>query len=457
MNQTLEHKWWVLFAIGIGTFMTALDGSVVNTILPVISQSLNSSVAAVEWVVTIYLLVISGVLLSFGRLGDMQGHKNVYLAGFVIFLVSSALCGLSHSLWALISFRAIQSLGGAMLAANSPAILTKSFPGSQRGQALGLQATMTYLGLTVGPSLGGWLAQQFSWRAVFYINLPVGLFAFYLSLRFILPDHPTQVTERFDLMGAGCFIAGLITLLLGLNQGYTLGWTSLPILALFSIAILFLVIFIYIEMRTFFPMLDLNLFNNRVFSASVISAISNYICVYSILFLMPFYLIQGRGLNTSHTGLILTAMPIVMAIVAPISGTLSDRFGTRFPAMLGMFILALGLLLLSWLGKESPNISVVFSLSIAGLGIGVFISPNNSALMGAAPRYRQGIAAGIMATARNVGMVLGVGLSGAIFTTLLSHPAESQSAALFDATHASFMAAAIIAALGMLVSAIRNA
>jgi EmrB/QacA subfamily drug resistance transporter len=457
MNQTLEHKWWVLFAIGIGTFMTALDGSVVNTILPVISQSLNSSVAAVEWVVTIYLLVISGVLLSFGRLGDMQGHKNVYLAGFVIFLVSSALCGLSHSLWALISFRAIQSLGGAMLAANSPAILTKSFPGSQRGQALGLQATMTYLGLTVGPSLGGWLAQQFSWRAVFYINLPVGLFAFYLSLRFILPDHPTQVTERFDLMGAGCFIAGLITLLLGLNQGYTLGWTSLPILALFSIAILFLVIFIYIEMRTFFPMLDLNLFNNRVFSASVISAISNYICVYSILFLMPFYLIQGRGLNTSHTGLILTAMPIVMAIVAPISGTLSDRFGTRFPAMLGMFILALGLLLLSWLGKESPNISVVFSLSIAGLGIGVFISPNNSALMGAAPRYRQGIAAGIMATARNVGMVLGVGLSGAIFTTLLSHPAESQSAALFDATHASFLAAAIIAALGMLVSAIRNA
>jgi MFS family permease len=203
-SQGIEQssgKWWVLLAIGVGTFMSALDGSVVNTTLPLITRHFSSTIAAVEWVVTVYLLVLSGLLLSFGRLGDLQGHKRVYLAGFSIFIISSAMCGLATSAGMLIIVRGVQALGGAMLMANSPAILTKSFPTRQRGQALGLQATMTYLGLTVGPSLGGLLAEQFSWRAVFYINIPVGLSALYLSARFIRPDHPAQRSERFDLPG----------------------------------------------------------------------------------------------------------------------------------------------------------------------------------------------------------------------------------------------------------------
>jgi MFS family permease len=192
----MKSRWWILVAVGVGSFMTALDGSVVNIILPVVSQAFKTDVATIEWVVTVYLLVISGLLLSFGRLGDLRGHKLVYMSGFVVFVVSSALCGLAPSVGVLIAARALQAIGGAMFVANSPAILTKNFPASQRGQVLGLQATMTYLGLTVGPSLGGWLTSRYGWEAVFYINIPVGLLAVWLSLYFIPRDAITERTER---------------------------------------------------------------------------------------------------------------------------------------------------------------------------------------------------------------------------------------------------------------------
>ena len=445
--------------------MSALDGSVVNTLLPVISRSFSpqsssglasAEVAQVEWVVTIYLLVLSGLLLSFGRLGDLRGHKMVYNTGFAIFLVSSALCGLAPSVNALIVFRAIQAIGAAMLSANSPAILTKSFPSRQRGQALGLQATMTYLGLTVGPSLGGWVSDQFSWRAVFYINVPVILIALFLSIRFIPSDKPEKQTEQFDLKGALVFMAGLIALLFALNQGHALGWTSPVILGILIGSMLLIGWFIRLELKHPFPMLDLRLFSSGLFSSSVASAVLNYICVYSIMFLMPFYLIQGQGLSTSQAGLILTSMPIVMAIIAPISGTLSDRYGTRIPTVVGMAILTLGLAWLAGLGPNSSTWQIAIRMGVCGLGIGIFISPNNSALMGSAPRNRQGIAAGILATARNVGMVLGIGLTGAIFTTGLAQHNGAANDILFSALRTSFQAAAIFAGIGILTTATRS-
>jgi len=446
-----------LIAVGVGTFMSALDGSVVNIVLPVVNRALGGDIATIEWVVTIYLLVLSAFLLSFGRLGDLRGHKSVYIAGFAIFVLGSALCGLAPTAQALIAFRALQALGAAMLAANSPAILTKHFPSAQRGQALGLQATMTYLGLTVGPSLGGWLTGQFSWRAVFYINVPVGLLALGLGLRFIPHDAPAERAEQFDLPGAFVFMLGLVALLLGLNQGHAWGWTSPVILGLLAAAGLLLGLFLLIERRVPHPMLDLSLFQRRIFSAATGSAILNYMCVYSIIFLLPFYLIQGRNLSPAQAGLILTTQPLIMALVAPLSGTLSDRIGTRLPSTGGMAVLALGLFYLSRLGDQAQLGEVTVALAVCGLGIGLFTSPNNSALMGAAPRQRQGIAAGILASARSFGMVLGVGLAGAIFTTVLAHgQANGSATALFDAVDASFLAATGIAALGMLTSAVRG-
>jgi EmrB/QacA subfamily drug resistance transporter len=435
--------------------MSALDGSVVNTILPVLRQAFSSSIASIEWVVTVYLLVLSGLLLSFGRLGDLRGHKNVYLLGFLVFITSSALCGLASSVVVLVIFRSVQALGGAMLAANSPAILTKSFPARQRGQALGLLATMTYLGLTVGPSLGGWLTDQFSWRAVFYINIPVGLVAFILSLRFIDPDTRSMHNETFDFVGAALFLGGLTALLFGLNLGQDLGWLSIPIIISISTAIIILFVFWWVETRIPSPMLDFKLFTNRLFTLSVTSAIINYMCVYSITFLMPFYLIQGLGMSPSKAGLILTAMPIIMAIMAPISGGLSDRFGTHLLALVGMVVLAFGLFLLSRLTPNSSVLDIVVRLAVTGLGIGVFISPNTSALMGAAPRERQGIASGVLATSRNMGMVLGVGYAGAIFTTKLGILGNESANSIVLATQVGFLAATFIAVLGIIVTAFR--
>ena len=451
------RKWWVLLSVGVGTFMAALDGSVVNTILPVVTRAFGTDVATIEWVVVIYLLVLSGLLLTFGRLGDLNGHRQVYVSGFVVFVLSSALCGLAPSVAWLVAFRGLQAIGAAMLAANAPAILTESFPTSQRGQALGLQATMTYLGLTAGPSLGGWLATQFGWRAVFYINVPVGLLAMLLSLRVIPHDRRHEWAERFDRAGALTFLLGLVALLLALNQGYDWGWTSAPVLALLAAAALLVAAFLTLERRLPHPMLDLSLFRNRIFSAAAASAVLNYICLYSIIFLLPFYLIQGRGLNPAQAGLLLTAQPLVMAVAAPLSGTLSDRIGSRLLGTLGMVILSLGLLLLSRLGSQSPLANVTVALAVVGLGTGIFVSPNNSALMGAAPRQRQGIAAGILATARNLGMVLGVGLAGAIFTTVQARGLATGSAtALFTAASAGFMVASAIAILAALTSLIRG-
>src|SRR4030043_773181 len=415
-----SHKWGVLLAIGVGTFMTALDTSVANTVLPIIGKSFNESITSVQWVVTIYLLVLSGLLLSFGRLGDMRGHKKIYLSGFGIFIAGSLLSGIAPNVGLLIAFRGLQALGAAMLAANSPAILTKSFPVQQRGQALGLQATMTYLGLTAGPALGGWLASLFGWRVVFYINLPVGLAAIWLSYHFIPSDTSQKRTEQFDYLGAVTFMLGLGSLLLGLNQGEQWGGTSIPILILLLAAFIFLSVFIYIEMHVKQPMLDLSLFKKLPFSMTAASAVINYIGVYSSIFLMPYYLIQGRGYSSAQAGLILTAQPVVMAVIAPISGTLSDRIGTRLPAVFGMAVLSSGLFLVSRLTAQSSIGTIMLALAVIGLGTGAFISPNNSALMGSAPKSRQGIAAGILATSRNFGMVLGVGIAGAIFTTILA-------------------------------------
>lgn len=441
-------RWWVLVAIGIGTFMSALDGSVVNTILPVLRRSFSSSIAEIEWVVIIYLLVLSGLLLSFGRLGDIQGHKRVYLSGFAVFTISSLFCATSNSVNMLVLFRGVQALGAAMLQANSPAILTKSFPANQRGQALGLQATMTYLGLTTGPTLGGWLAETISWRAVFFINLPIGITAFLLSYRFILPDHDRSHDEKFDLAGAFLFLTGLASLLYGLNQGHALGWFTFPIIGSIGFAGILLGSFWYLEKHHQQPMLDTTLFRNARFRTSVISAILNYICVYSITFLMPFYLIQGLNLPASQTGVLLTSMSLTMAIVAPISGSLSDRFGTRPLAAFGMGTLTIGLFLLSQLEASTSIQQIALRLSLAGLGIGTFISPNNSALMGSAPGTRQGIAAGVMATSRNFGMVLGIGFAGAVFTSFLNENATAISANLYHAINASFIMAAVIAAAG---------
>jgi EmrB/QacA subfamily drug resistance transporter len=453
----LERKWRILLAVGLGSLMSALGESTVATILPAIQQAVATDIATIEWVVTIYLLVVAGSLLMWGRLGDLYGHRRAYVAGLLVFILGSALCSLASTAPTLIALRMLQAMGAAALFANAPALLTRYFPAGQRGQALGLQVTLTYLGLTVGPFLGGWIAQQAGWRPVFYLNIPVGLFALWLGMHSIPDDHPADRGQRLDVTGAACFAVGLVALVLALNRGHIWGWSSSPILGLLAGGAALLGIFVIVEARVPAPMVDLRLFRRPAFTVAVASALLNYMGIFSVVFLLPFYLIHDRGLSTGQAGLLLTAQPLLMALVAPWSGTISDRIGSRLPTTLGMGVLAFGLFLLSRLGPASPLDYVLLALGVVGLGTGLFTSPNNSALMGAAPAHERGIAAAILATARHLGMVGGIGLAGAIFTTVLAREqAIGSPLAIADAIEASFRLAMVLAILGMLVSAVRG-
>jgi EmrB/QacA subfamily drug resistance transporter len=452
-----SRKWAILLAVGVGTFMGALDGSIVNTILPIVRQEFNAGITTIEWVVTIYLLTVGGLLLTFGRLGDLRGNKPVYLSGFGLFLLGSLLCGRAQSTSWLIGARAAQGLGAAMLAANSPAILTKGFPAQERGRALGIQSMMTYLGLTIGPSLGGWLAASFGWRSVFYVNVPVGLLALLLGAVFIPREPPPEVRERFDLPGAAFFSLGLIVLLYALSVGPAWGWGSTNTVLLFAGSAVLLGAFLWVERRAASPMVDLSLFRRRTFSVAAISAVLNYVALFGVVFLMPFYLIQGRGLSPAQAGLVMTAYPAVMALAAPVSGALSDRIGSRLLSSLGMGLMGVGLVLLARLQPDAAFLRVAISLAVVGVGTGIFISPNSSALMGSAPRDRQGIAAGILATARSTGMVIGVGVAGAIFASLtLGSAVSPPDPAWFQAITAAFLAMAGVAFAGCAIAALRQ-
>lgn len=451
------RSWWVLVAVAVGTFMSALDGSVVNVVWPVMGKAFHASVAAIEWVVIIYLLVVSGTLLMFGRFGDLRGYKKTYVGGFILFVAGSALCGLSPNEHVLVGFRALQALGAAMLFAASPAILTSTFPPQRRGQVLGLQGTFTYLGLTVGPPLGTFLTARFGWPAIFYINVPVGLLAIFLSLRFIPADEGAGTGERFDIPGAVTFLVGLVALVLALNQGSEWGWGSPLVIGSLVLGALMLSAFVAIELRSASPMMDLSLFVNRTFSASSVTALLNYVGVYTVIFLMPSYLEQARGLSLQTTGLLLMVMPLVMAILAPISGSLSDRFGTRTPVIAGMLVLSASLVGLGMLQPATPLWLVGVTLAAVGVGVGIFVSPNTSALMGTAPLHRRGIASGILAEARNVGMVLGVALAGAVFTSVLNGTTPGPNPATFHALSMGFFAAAGVAAVGAVVAMVARA
>ena len=444
----------LLTATGVGAYVSALNQSTVNAILPLLTDAFGTDVASVEWVITVYMLVLSGLLLSFGRLGDLHGYKRVYQSGFAIFIVGSALCGLAPTVPLLVAARALQALGAAMLISIAPALLTRGFPAQLRGRVLGFYGTMVYLGLATGAPLGGWVATVWSWRVVFWLAVPVGLVALLLSWRIIRADSPRSRQERFDVAGAATYLLGLVAVLLALNQGHAWGWLSAGVLGSLVLGLALLAVFAALELRVASPMLDLRLFQNRAFTAPVLSAVFNYMGVSSTFFLLPFYLIQGRGLSPASAGLVLTAQPIVMAITATLAGALSDRIGTRIPTTTGMGILAFGLFLLSRIGETTPFTLVAAVLGLIGLGIGLFTSPNNSAVMGAVPSQRRGVASGVLATARTLGNVLGIGMAGAIFNTVL-HGAEGQAAVVVEAVGAGLVAASLVALLGALTSATR--
>jgi EmrB/QacA subfamily drug resistance transporter len=446
----------VVAALGLGAYLAALDNSVVNAILPVVAAAFGTDLAAIEWVVTIYLLVQSTIMLAVGRLGDIWGHKRVYLLGLGIFVFSSAVCGLATSTPFLVAGRAIQAVGASMIFANLAAILTDVYPPEQRGRAVGVQATIIYAGLATGAPLGGWLTGAFGWQSVFLLNVPLGALALLVGWRVAPADTTTTRREPFDLAGAVVYVLGLGLLLLGLNQGHAWGWTSTLTVATLLLGAALLAGWVAIERGVASPMIDLTLFRRRAFTAPTASAFLNYMAV-SATFLLPFALIQGRGLSPSQAGLLLACQPIAMALTASVSGSLSDRIGSRPPATAGMLVLALGLFLLSRIDASTPAELIAALMLLSGLGIGLFTSPNSSAILGAVPTRQRGIANGVLGTSRTLGMVLGVAVAGAVYATTLGLTGDTGTDAILRAAGAGLLVASGIALLGAVTSATRPA
>ena len=455
MGKNGLRSYLVLFVVGTGTLLSAMAGSAITLALPSIGSDLGIPIDQASWVIMSFLLVVTVLLLIAGRVGDMIGHRRVYLSGYFIFAFSSLACGLSSNVWILILARIFQGIGGSMVMATSPALLTTTFPGKQRGKALGMLATATYTGLTIGPPLGGFLIASLSWRWVFYINLPISLLVFTLGL-FYLPKTAGSRKSQFDLKGSVSLIFGLPFILLAISKGQHWGWISFPTISSIIVGASLLCLFIHIERTQKEPLLNLGLFRSVVFTGAVLSALCNYIALFIQIILLPFYLLEAIRIEPSEAGIVLAAQPLVMAMVASPSGWLSDRIGSRGLAISGMLILAVGLFGMSTIGVATSSLTVALWLAVMGLGTGIFISPNSSALMGAAPKKQQGISGGVMAVSRNLGMMTGVMLATVIFQAMGGRTGGTWHATDINALRMALIFAAGISLLGALASALRG-
>ncbi|MGQ9532095.1 MAG: MFS transporter [Desulfotomaculales bacterium] len=462
-NPVQTSKWHVLGTVGIGTFVSALNASMMNLAVPFIGAHFQARMPVAEWVIMAYLLAISILLLVFGRLGDTYGFRKIYLLGTAVFTVGSVLCGFAPSIYHLIAFRILQGLGAAMVMAIGPAILTAAFPPQERGKALGFLGVFVASALASGPTLGGLLLKYAGWEFIFFINGPLGVLIMVWTWLVLVPTPRSP--QRFDLAGAVTLFLALGALLLALSHGEEWGWSSRAIRGLLLTAALSFPLFVWRELTCPAPMMELRLFKSRLFSAATTSAVCNFIVQYMVVFMLPFFFKDVLRLDAARAGVLLSAFPLVILVVAPLSGTLSDRIGSRGLSSLGMAISAVSLALLSRLTPESAWPEIVWPLVLLGLGNGIFQSPNSSTLMGSVPRTHLGVAGGMLATARNGGMVLGVALAGAVFNHRLPVHLAVTGSGTVEAAHLAFAAAlrdtmlvgVSIALLGMATSLVRGA
>jgi EmrB/QacA subfamily drug resistance transporter len=426
--------------------MSTLDASIVNIALPIIRAQFKASMSMAEWVIMAYVLTIIVLLMIFGRAADIYGQKKVFMLGITIFTFSSLLCGLSQSIHQLVIFRMVQGIGAACVTANSNAIVTYAFPTHERGMALGWIGTIVSIGLSVGPVLGGLITSLFGWRYIFLFNLPLGIITILLANSYLDNSQRAQ-NEHFDFFGAITLTVSLIALMLALTKYHLWGATATILLIVFS-GLVFLA-FIKIENIIPDPMIDLRLFRNRTFSYANLSAFLNFAGRFSIVFLMPFYLVDFRKMDTAAAGLLMTPIPILFAVIAPISGSLSDRIGTRLLTTSGMMITALGFLIFSFIDESTTIAFLLLPLILIGLGGGIFSSPNVSAIMGSVTRDRLGNAGAMVALVRNVGSLVGVAWSGALFNALSGHNTnfENSIANILPAFQTSMKVAVVISLL----------
>lgn len=420
-NKIHKKRWIILLTTVLLTFMSTLDSSIVNVALPVMSEKLSVSMASIEWVVTSYLIVIVGTILIFGRLADIKGKTTIFKLGIIIFTIGSLSCGLSNSLIMLVFSRVLQAIGAAGTMSTSQGIITHVFPSNERGRALGLNGTFVALGSMIGPPVGGIIVSILSWQYIFLINVPIGILAFIFAMR-TLPKSETNLNEKLDIKGGVLFGLTMVLLFGALTLGKEIGYDNKAIIISFIIAIVLFILFIIVERKMDEPLLKLEIFNNSLFSLSVFCAFISFVAISCSNIILPFYLQYVMKLSPSFTGILMMVSPIILSIVAPMSGYISDKIGSEVLTFLGLIGTSLGLFLISTLNQYSHLGALIAFIAIMTLGNGMFQSPNNSLVMSTVDKSNLGIAGSINALVRNLGMVFGISLS----TTLLYNRMSSK-------------------------------
>lgn len=418
MNKTppvdQQRKWLVLATVSVGILLATIDGSIVNVAFPTIVEELDTTFNVIQWVSLGYLLTIATLTLGVGRLGDVVGKKMIYATGFSVFTIASAVCGLAPDISWLIGFRVVQALGAVMILALGSAILVEAFPTSERGKALGWVMTAVSIGIITGPVLGGILISTFSWRAIFLVNIPVGIVGTWMALRYVSKTTPVP-GQTFDFVGAFLMSVSLFSLSLALTVGQEAGFASPGILLAFAIAAIAAATFVLVELKVESPMLEIRLFKTPMLSVGVVTGVLVFVCLSATFILLPFYLAGVLGFDVLTMGLLLGVAPLMMGVVSPLSGTLSDRIGIRRLTLIGLSVIALSYFGFLTLGTDSTAIHFAVLAVPYGIGIGVFQSPNNSAIMGSVPPEYTGVAGGLLHLTRLLGQIVGIAVLGSIW------------------------------------------
>ena len=421
-SLTKQNRWGIFLVVAVGVFLSTMDSSMTNVALPSIMRSFGTSLPQTEWVVLIYLLTITASLLFWGRVADQLGLRSIYLSGMVVFSVGSVACYLSATLFQLIFFRFLQGMGAAMMMSTGPAIIKMVFPPGQLGRALGLIGIATSIGLMAGPVIAGFLIHSYSWREIFLVTVPVSLLASLVGWLFLKPASGKKDSDNtlflFDWAGM-FFWTGFVSMTVLLSTHHS--GVSSKILILEALAcVSFFVLLVKTELRKENPLFPLSLFRNRSYAIAMFCAALSFAVLFVVLILMPFYLDYILGLSAKNIGLVMMAVPISVFFVSPLSGFYYNRIGARFLTTSGLSIAALGLLSLCFLSVDSSPFDVAWRLAVLGCGQALFLSPNSATVLENVRPDQTGVSSGMLATARNLGMLMGVSLAGLVFGLLFS-------------------------------------
>jgi EmrB/QacA subfamily drug resistance transporter len=416
-TETPGNQKIILAIIAFAVFMATLDTSIVNVSLPTIAEWFHADMGLVSWVVMAYLLVISGLMLACGRLGDLKGFRRVFIAGFALFTAGSLLCGLAVSIEHLVAFRVLQGIGAAAIEAIAPAMITVSLPAEKRGWAFGVLMTVVSVAIAAGPVLGGYITEFLGWHWVFFINVPVGALAVILAVRYLPKEIVPAQPGRFDTFGAALILVALSTLLFPISQGLYLGWISPVVIGSFIASLFFFLLFFFHERRCKSPLIDLGLFSSPDYLRGNIAGMLVLLAFAGSDFLLPFYFEMVHGISTEVVGLLLAVPAAALMVAGPVAGKFSDRYGSRW-LMIGAALLAAATMyLFSLFDATTGPWFMIAALAGLGVAVGLFMPPNMSLILGSGKQEEEGVASSVMMTLRNVGAMLGI----AIFGTIAMH------------------------------------